>query len=292
LIHEGTGWVRFVEFSPDGHRIFVGGETYGWQTPSFQGAVCAYNVADGNLIKTWPTPDRVMCGAISADGRWRAAAIGLGTSMPPGDDSSDNTLIVWDTSSGEQLASFNRDQSQPFSLSFSPDGAKWWLVSEDKTLRRWDWREGKENAPPIKFPAIGDGSGYFSGIVSGGAAFIAFGGQQVIAQVPLGRLTAVRLDDVTKRWEQAFAAHRPSVYAISPDGRMLAVYLQRLWRSKATSRLALLSTEGGVELADYELPDNAVRSLTFSPDSARLAAGMELGDALIWDVSDIAQGLQ
>jgi hypothetical protein len=43
--------------------------------------------------------------------------------------------------------------------------------------------------------------------------------------------------------------------------------------------------ETGEQLASYDAPDNSVRSLRFSPDGSRVAAGMELGDVLVWDAS-------
>ena len=41
----------------------------------------------------------------------------------------------------------------------------------------------------------------------------------------------------------------------------------------------------GKELLSFNSVDDAIRSLSFSPDGSYLVSGMELGDALVWDIA-------
>jgi WD40 repeat protein len=75
---------------------------------------------------------------------------------------------------------------------------------------------------------------------------------------------------------------------MSADGKLLATYLQG-WSSSGTgSRLVIWSVPDKKELSNFELADDAVRSLAFSRDGSHLVSGMELGDALVWKVAPVS----
>jgi WD40 repeat protein len=273
LADEGTGCVRYVEFSRDGRSLFLGRETSAMDDPAFRGEVKAYDVADGIVKAVWPTPDRVMCGAASADGRLVAAAIGLGAVGLGVEESVINKILVWDVATGERVAEFDRGDALPQCLSFSPDDEEIWLIGDDGALRKWNWRANKE-LPALTWSAGWHPDDADVNLETGFAAV-----------VDAEQIGVAELESGAARWTESYNDCVPRVVAASPDGKTLATYLRRRWPFAISDRLVLLSSNGGDQLASFEIHDSHIRSLAFSPDGVRLAAGMELGDALIWDVT-------
>src|SRR5262252_5917002 len=76
-------------------------------------------------------PDVFNSVAFSPDGRWLASG------------SNDNTVKLWEASSGKLVRSLEGHQDSVSSVAFSPDGR--WLASgsNDKTVRLWDASSGR-----------------------------------------------------------------------------------------------------------------------------------------------------
>jgi WD40 repeat protein len=107
-----------------------------------------------------------------------------------------------------------------------------------------------------------------------------------------GHLSAVDLKNGTVVWEKKFDGLRPTEAAISPDGKVLATYLQPMSNAKSGARLAIWSVHDGQELLRFNLVGDSVRSLALSPDCSHLVSGMELGDVLVWDISSAHEKLK
>jgi WD40 repeat protein len=191
---------------------------------------------------------------------------------------------VWDTTTGQQLVEFDRGRAAAKSLAFSPDATELNLVSEDKSVKRWNWREAKE-IPLANAPRVADRHGIHGAVYLPLGSLCVFGGMGRDANKAFGELSVADLRNGTKLWETKLGDVWPWELAISADGKVLATYLQTRTKSKSVSRLAIWSMRDGKELSSFDLPDNAVRSLAFSPDGTRLVSGMELGDALVWNVA-------
>lgn len=288
LIDRGTGWVRFVDFTPDGKRLLLGRETHEPNQFAYKGEIKVYNVADGKLIAEMSAPDRVMCGALSTDGKFVAAALGLGGPLGKAGDpfgsGSDVApkIIVWDAATGEQLVALDRGQAEASSLAFSLDGKELTLASRDQSVQRWKWRESQLIPDPSSTPKR-DPRGFYKAVCAPDGSICIFGAMTRSENKTTGKVSVMDLKNQVTLWEKEFDDVSPWELAISPDGKLLVTYLKKLSRAKSDSRLAIWSIQDGKELVSFELPDNAVRSLSFSPDMSRVVSGMELGDALVWD---------
>ncbi len=252
LIDTGTSWVRFVAFSPDGKRILLGRETNERDRAAFKGELKIYDAVEGKLLAETHAPDRFMCGALSADGKFVAAAVGMegDRSDDPfgGEEKAPPKLVVWDAATGAEVASVERGTTDVANIAFSPDGAEVLAVNEDHSMQRWTWGEKDALPEALQGPKPGRRGFYKAKFTPDGAQCLV-GGFAHTNGVASGTLAAFDL---------------------------------------ATGAPAWMSD--GTELAQFELSDDDVRSLAFSPDGRRIVAGMELGDALVWDVGAVVDG--
>jgi WD40 repeat protein len=294
LVDEGTGWVRFVDFSPDGKQVFLGRETIEPKQFAFKGELKVYNAADGSLIKTMAAPGRVMCGALSSDAKTVAAAIDVEAGKPddPFGGHEGTKVLAWDVVTGQQLASFDRPHKPANSLAFSPDGSELTLASQDKSLNRWDLHKAKE-VPVVPPPAAEGRRGYYKSVYLPSASLYASGGMAIDrnTRTRIGELSLVNLANGSMLWKKDFEDARPWELAVSPDGKVLATYLEGFSSagSKGINRLVIWSIPDKKELSSFELTDDAVRSLGFSRDGSRLVAGMEFGDGLVWKIASVSK---
>jgi WD40 repeat protein len=154
-------------------------------------------------------------------------------------------------------------------------------------MQRWTWGE-KDAAPAaIDGPALDPSGSYKAAFTPDGTKCL-IGGFARTDDSMLGTLSLVDLGMGAPAWERKFDVHRPWAVAISPDGQVAATFLRVLESKEVEPRPAgqvvVWSMRDGKELMRVELSDNDVRSLAFSADGRRIVAGMELGDALVWDV--------
>src|ERR1700733_461473 len=119
-------WLSFVAFSPDSKRIV---------SASRFGNVCVWNAdtgarvsgpslrhAEGALTVGF-TPNSSYC-AVSPDGRWIAAYA----------DNTYGTVRVWDSKSGQVVASLEGHTDHINAITFSPDGRRVLTAFSDKTI--------------------------------------------------------------------------------------------------------------------------------------------------------------
>jgi len=118
--------VPFAGFSPDGRRIVTGSMDRAFCVwDSRTGAlICgpAKRHAEGALAVTF-TPNSTSL-AVSPDGKWIAGS----------PVSSNNTLQVWDSKTGNLAATLNAHSKLVWSVTFSPDGKQILSASDDTTL--------------------------------------------------------------------------------------------------------------------------------------------------------------
>jgi len=169
--------------------------------------------------------------------------------------SDDNTLKLWQVSTGRELRTFKGHSFHVTSVAFSPDG-KLASSSDDYTLKLWQVSTGRE-LRTFTF----NGSSYF---------------YSVVAFSPDGTLALSGSDDNTlKLWQvstgrelRTFKGHSDNVYSVafSPDGKLALSGSRDL-----TLKLWEIST--GRELSTFKGSANTIMSVAFSPDSKLALSG-------------------
>ena len=118
--------VLFVAFSPDGKRII---------SAEHSGEVCVWNTTTGALVSgpSWKHMEGVLAVvfmpkstyvAVSPNGRW---IVGYR-------DNDFRRFSIWDSKTGQLVATMEAHNKDLYSLAFSPDGKQILSASEDKTV--------------------------------------------------------------------------------------------------------------------------------------------------------------
>lgn len=192
--------------------------------------------------------------AFSPDGRRIAYISGI----------SDNSLRLWDTSTGELRGNFEGHRSSILSLAFSPDGTRLASASDDETVKVWDVASGKVVTTLIGNLSI--------------ATSVAFSpdGMQLASGSEEG--TVILWDVDTSQKVATLGGHLSSItsVAFSPDGSRLA-------SGSDDGTVKLWDPATGKEVATLEGHSDSVRSVAFSPDGSRLASGSDDSTVKLWD---------
>jgi WD40 repeat protein len=258
--------VLTLAFSPDGRRLA--------SANPFE-PVRVWDVQTGRTVLSFEEPHGAMALAFSPDGRTLASACMSGT------------VRLWDAGTGKLVRSLRGYRGWVNGLAFSPDGKKVALAGADsQTIHLWEVATGKDLRPQHGHR----------------------GDVQAVAYSPDGRLlasgggdrqdgdTAVRLWDArTGRELRLLEGHAGRVHclAFSPDGRTLASGGERedfvrLW-GLAGGGARRLGRTPPQDPADDTGSDRRVSALAFSPDGRLLAAGLDEGLLVIWDVATGAE---
>ena len=180
--------------------------------------------------------------------------------------SHDNTIRLWDTTTGLPLRTLTGHSSYIFSVAWSPDGRLLASGSRDTTIRLWDTTTWL----PLH-------------TLSGSSSYI-----YSVAWSPNGRLLASGSGDSTIRlWDtttwlplHTLSGHSSWINGVawSPDGRLLA-------SGSGDGTIRLWDTTTWLPLHTLSGHTNQISSVAWSPDGRLLASGSGDSTIRLWDAS-------
>ncbi|KAK0730886.1 HET-R [Lasiosphaeris hirsuta] len=178
----------------------------------------------------------------------------------------DDTIKIWDPTSGQCLQTLEGHSDSVRSVAFSPDGQRLVSGSYD-TIKIWD-------------PTSGQCLQTLQTLEGHSGSFL------LVAFSPDGqRLVSGSYDDTIKIWDptsgqclQTLEGHSDSVLSVafSPDG-------QRLVSGSNDNTIKIWDPTSGQCLQTLEGHSNLVLSVAFSPDGQRLVSGSNDNTIKIWD---------
>ncbi|KAH7061013.1 quinon protein alcohol dehydrogenase-like superfamily, partial [Paraphoma chrysanthemicola] len=180
--------------------------------------------------------------------------------------SSDNTVKIWDASSGACLQTLEGHSDSVKSVAFSHDSARLASASDDSTVKIWDASSGA---------CLQTLEGHSDSVKS-----VAFSHDSA-------RLASASSDSTVKIWDassgaclQTLEGHSDSVksVAFSHDSARLA-------SASSDSTVKIWDASSGACLQTLEGHSDSVKSVAFSHDSARLASASSDSTVKIWDAS-------
>jgi len=246
----------------------------------YPGVIVFLDTQSGKVLRKLTFPRPVSTFTASHDGRMLAVA--LWDLDREAGKPEDNVVNLIETSSGKVIRELAGHRGQIMALAFSADDKTLLSGSQDRTLRQWEVETGKEERRIVwsKRPRVS-------------MAFDTFGTTAVVSPT---------FDDSLFKWNLVTGKQLASLrlantpgsrVAISPDGRILARGPRCIIGPGAADRaIVLFDMHNGSELQRFQLPDNGIWSLAFSPDGKRLVSGDNRGTALVWDVTDAYERLK
>ncbi|MEQ4304498.1 trypsin-like peptidase domain-containing protein [Plantactinospora sp. B6F1] len=285
LVRSLPGDAVGMAFSQDGTSI----ATVSRSEPT----IVLWHVASGRRVRTYDKGGAGLGVALSPDGSLLAAGGG------------DNSVRVWQTATGRQMAVLAGHEKYVTSTSFSPNGRLLASGSADGTVRLWDVRDGRAANVPVLRPPGGDefvkeavfspdGRHVIAGLnrsrsvqwwrVVDGASVRSFVGHTGgVVSVGFSRdghtVLSGSVDRSAILWRAQTSvidqSHTPTAVAFSPDRRLLAVTrgtVVTLWDMTRQSVVRELNT-------------GVIDSLSFRPDGAELATAGADGTVRLWNIA-------
>ena len=198
-----TDTVYSVAFSPDGETLASGSE---------DSTIILWNMTTGEHIKTLARPTGPFVGptdtlAGHTDTVYSVAFSPDGATLASG--SADNTIILWDATTGQYKETLIGHKRAVYSVAFSPDGATLASGSWDRTIILWDTATWK-----YKHTLVGHEKVVYCVAFSPDGQILASGGADK---------AIILWDTTTGKRIETFIKHRKAIYgvAFSPDGQTL-----------------------------------------------------------------------
>ena len=178
--------------------------------------------------------------------------------------SDDNTIRLWDTQSGDNIATLEGHSGSVRSVAFSPDGSRIVSGSDDNTIRLWDTQSG-DNIATLEGHSFRVNSVAFS---PDGSRIVSGSDDNTI------RLWDTQSGDNIATLEGH--SFRVNSVAFSPDG-------SRIVSGSDDNTIRLWDTQSGDNIATLEGHSEWVNSVAFSPDGSRIVSGSYDNTIRLWD---------
>jgi hypothetical protein len=256
-----SGNVNAIGFSSDGSVLFgAAGE------PGLFGELTFWNTADWTRRQTLHGHrDALLTAAVSPDGKLAATG------------SYDQSIRLWDLSTGKESRILNGHNGPVFDLAFDPTGRLLASASGDRTVKLWDVAKGERLdtfSQPLKeqysVAFMPDGRH----VVSGG----------VDSRIRVWKLSDSAKEGTNELVESRFAHDGPILrLAVSRDGRWIVSSSEdrtiKVWDAAHYEQVARFS-----KLSDW------TTALAISPDNTTLVAGRIDGGLSVQSLADLSVG--
>ena len=221
--------------------------------------------ADARL-KIWNTASRTLARTIELDNGPATAFAVFGNNALTGHASGD--IVLWDWQRAEKLASFKRNDSEIWSVTFAGRADRFAASSNDAKLTLWDTTT--PSGPVQVIDAHEDGAQSVAYTTSEKGPRLASGSaDKTIKLWNLDTLDSIR----------TYRGHRQpiSALAFSPDGKLLS-------SASVDGNIRVWSTGSGRLLRRLYGHRGRVDSMSFGPDGKTLASSGSDGQLRVWDV--------
>jgi ABC-type sugar transport system substrate-binding protein len=254
---------------------------------SRDGAVILWDIATGQEIRRFGSPTvPVRAVLFSPDGR--QAVSGGGNVQVSESRPLDNSVVLWDVATGQEIRRFDGHTAPIRALAFSPDGQRILSGSDDNTMLMWDVQSGQLlRTFGMDDPATTNIEGHLNAILS-----VAFSpdGTQILSGSRDRRV--LLWNAATGQVVQPLLGHESEVNSVvfSPDGRQALSAAGDLTETGDNANaLYLWDLDQGEVIRHFRGHSGPVRVVAFSPDGRGALSASGDGLMIVWRVDTLDQ---